>query len=30
MRLKELRRVAQVKVLEPYRLGLTFDNGLYK
>jgi hypothetical protein len=30
MRLRELRRVAQVKVLESYRLGLTFDNGLYK
>jgi hypothetical protein len=30
MELKELHRVTQVTVLEPYRLGLTFDDGTYK
>ena len=30
MELRELHRVTQVNVLEPYRLGLTFDDGTYK
>lgn len=30
MELQELHRVVEVSVLDPYRLGLTFDDGTYK
>jgi hypothetical protein len=30
MKLQDLHRVTQVKALEAYRLGLTFDDGTYK